>query len=178
MTDARLPARFLTDHRLNDLSDSAWRLFTCSLIWSNEQGTDGRIPYSALRLLGSTREAANAGELIALGLWVESKNGFLFCGDWENSWGQSWAVDVEAKRASNRQRQKAWREKVNSELATARNQASVTRYVGQERKDRQGEEGQVELAKRCLRCGEKTPAWVSDTSELLCMRCETDENPL
>lgn len=178
MTDARLPARFLTDHRLNDLSDSAWRLFTCALIWSNEQGTDGQVPYSALRLLGSSRDATNAHELITLGLWVESAQGFLFLGDWESFWGQSWAEDVESKRASNRQRQKAWREKVNSELATARNQGSVTRYVGQERKDRQGEEGQVQLAKPCSKCGAKTSAWVTDVAPVLCLQCETDENPL
>jgi len=178
VTDARLPGRFLTDYRLNELSDSSWRLLTCSLMWSNEQGTDGFIPYSALRLLGANRDSSTVGELIDSGVWSDSTDGYFFVGDWESFWGQSLAVDVESRRASNRQRQKMWREKVNSELATARNQGSVTRYVGQERKGRQGEEGQVDLAKRCLRCGAKTSTWITDLAAVLCIRCQTDENPL
>lgn len=178
MTDARLPDRFLTDHRFLGLSDPAWRLLTCALMWSNQQGTDGHIPSSALRVMGTTHHTRAEVELIASGIWLQSAHGFSFVGDWECFWGQSWAEDVEARRASNRQRQKVYREKISSELESSRNQGSVTRYVGQERQDTQGEVGQVESAKRCSKCGVATSYWATDSSTIVCIACETDQNPL
>lgn len=178
MTDARLPDRFLTDYRLLELTDSAWRLLTSALMWSNQQGTDGQIPVSALRVFGAEDKHNLPQELVAQELWIQTEGGFRFIGDWESDWGQSFAADVEAKRAANRLRQKTFRERRGLELESAKEQGLVTRYVGQETTGRQGEEGQAELAKRCSKCGRKTPMWVSDMAEVMCIKCETNERPL
>jgi hypothetical protein len=166
MTDSRLPDRWLTNHSYLDLSDTSWRLFTYGLMWSNQQGTDGRIPKSCLRVLGQTVDGIAVNELIAAGKWVETFDGFQFVGDWEADLGQSWAGDVENKRALNRDRQRSFRARAANEGDPPSSEGSVTRYVGQAGKDR-------DRSPRCLECGESR-----SLDQGLCMTCSTEMRPL
>lgn len=110
MTDARLPSRWRDDPTLDQLSDRAWRTFTGSLMWCNEQGTDGDIPLTSLRLFhpeGFSESAAD--ELVRAGMWVDeiADGGGYRVADW--SLTQSLAADVDRQRRVNRERQAAWR---------------------------------------------------------------------
>ena len=166
MTDSRLPDRWLTNHSYLDLSDTGWRLFTYGLMWSNQQGTDGRIPKSCLRVLGQTVDGVAVNELVAAGKWAETFDGFQFVGDWEVDLGQSWAGDVENKRALNRDRQRAFRARAAVEGDSPSSEGSVTRYVGQAGKDSDRSPG-------CRMCGESRPL-----DQGLCMTCSTEMRPI
>ena len=70
MTDARLPGRWLMDPAIRALGADHWTVFSWALMWSAEQGTDGRIPRHMLPLLhpnGAT--VADAEALVRVGLW-------------------------------------------------------------------------------------------------------------
>jgi len=41
MTDSRLPDEWLGHPKFDRLSDPAWRVFTCALMYCNRYGTDG-----------------------------------------------------------------------------------------------------------------------------------------
>jgi hypothetical protein len=138
MTDARLPSRWLTDPALEALSDRLWRIHTAALMWSAEQGTDGRMPPRTLRLLhpdGAT--ASDADELVAAELWRTTSDGYEVI-DWGRT--QSLAADVEATRAANRERQARHR----ARAAAAAPAATVARDVtGQSRRRGEARLGQV-----------------------------------
>jgi len=142
MTDSRLPGRWLTDIRFEQLSDRAWRTFCGSLMWSNEQGTDGRVPGLAMKYLhplgvdGNTR-----GELIASKLWRAEKDG-ISVPEWSGAIGQSSADHVAAQRESNRERQRAHRAKKKATTSSVTD--DVTRDVTRESlgEDRQGKDRQ------------------------------------
>jgi len=170
VVDTRLPDRWLTDPRYLSLSDPAWRCFTTSLMWCNTHLTDGHIPAPALRVIGYGKEDDVVGELVSEGLWEPVQGGYRCAGDWEADLGQSTAEYVMGMREKARLRQVRRRA---SNPVTRDN----PRDVGEERT---GEErvGQVDLAKRCSKCGMKTSSWDADSVPVYCLRCETDSKPL
>lgn len=146
MTDARLPDRWLTDARLDALSDRLWRVHTYALMWSAEQGTDGLIPRPTLRLLHpEAATAEDARGLIAAGLWAAEGDGYRVA-RWEES--QSLAADVERGRAANRERQARHRAKTAKPTAdTTPEPGHVTRDVTRE-SPRQGQARQGQARTR------------------------------
>jgi hypothetical protein len=110
MVDARLPDHWLYEPRTDLLSDRAWRTFTGSLMWSNSQGTDGRLPATSLRFLYPHGvDEATAAELITAGKWERLSDGGYRVLHWAKS--QSLAVDVERQRERNRSNQQAKRDR-------------------------------------------------------------------
>lgn len=107
--DARIADRAVTDPALDELSDRAFRVWTMALAWSAGQDADGRIPRRALRLLHPEGEGVEAAaELVAAGVWRESRDGFT------NVLGQDWqttASDAQALREKNAERARRYRER-------------------------------------------------------------------
>lgn len=141
MTDSRLPGRWLTDIRFEQLSDRAWRTFCGSLMWSNEQGTDGRVPDAAMKYLHPQGvDAETRKELQAAALWRPDKGG-IHVPDWVSKMGQESASTVEAKREGNRIRQQRKRDADRAKQgAPSRVTSRVTSRTGQDRQDRTGQE--------------------------------------
>ncbi|WP_157078833.1 hypothetical protein [Herbiconiux solani] len=138
MTDARLPGRWLTDPRMDGLSDRAWRTFTGSLMWSNEAGTDGKIPPRAMRFLHPEGvDSATTAELIKAGLWAPDE-GTVFVPNWELM-GQELAEVVNARRAGNRTRKRNERERRKTKVTEVVT-ADVTRDVTGSQEDRTGKD--------------------------------------
>lgn len=75
MTDARFPDRWLSDRRLQRLSDSHFRAFITSLVWSVTNRTDGVIEPEDLALIPSF--SANAVKaFVDAGLWSPMEKGW------------------------------------------------------------------------------------------------------
>lgn len=141
MTDARLPGRWLTDPDLEALSDRSWRIHTGALMWSAEQGADGRIFRRTMRLLHPEGASAeDAQPLIDAGLWEVEGEDFQIL-KWERT--QTLAAAVEQTRERNRRHQAEWRERQRAGR-TPRPRISadvsddVSAYAGGE--DRRGED--------------------------------------
>lgn len=84
--------------------NSACGLWLRAGAWSMQQLTDGWVPLTILRQLGSRAEARR---LVDAGLWVEKDDGYQFH-EWEQR--QPTRVQVEADREAARERQKKARE--------------------------------------------------------------------
>jgi hypothetical protein len=75
MADARFPDRWLSDRRIQRLSDSHFRAFITSLAWSVSNRTDGVIEPEDLGLIPNF--AANAVQaFIDAGLWLPLQHGW------------------------------------------------------------------------------------------------------
>ncbi len=134
MTDTRLPAHWLHDPTMEQLSDRAWRTYAGSLMWSNEHGTDGRLPRLSLRLLHPQGvDDATAAELVTAGKWRKSGDDYRIP-NWQKS--QSLARDVEYQRERNRRNQQAKRDRERAARATSDVSGDVSDDVGGQ--DRQG----------------------------------------
>lgn len=68
MTDARLPDRWLYDRRLARLSDSEFRSFILSLLWSVATRTDGHVESADLALIPGF-EKGSIPALVGQGVW-------------------------------------------------------------------------------------------------------------
>jgi hypothetical protein len=113
MTWTKLGSEFITDPVMLALPRGARLLHIEATIWSNQHGTDGRIPAHVLRRISDedeTHEAAKA--LIAAGLWSEQLDGWLIADFLEN---QPSAEDVERTRHLDRQRQRRKRQHRNGD---------------------------------------------------------------
>ncbi len=75
MTDARFPDRWLTDRRLQRLSDSHFRSFITSLAWSVSNRTDGIIEPGDLELIPNFAVGAPKA-LMDAGLWAPERVGW------------------------------------------------------------------------------------------------------
>lgn len=103
MTDSRLPGPWLMNPIMDGLSDRAWRTFTGSLMWSNEAGTDGRIPTRSLRLLHPEgTDDVTRDELVCAGLWARNPDGVEVC-NW-TLMGQELAAAVAERKEAARVR--------------------------------------------------------------------------
>lgn len=72
-----MPGRWLTDPRLDRLTDRAFRTFAGSLMYGAEQDTDGLLERTALRYLHPEGvDTATAHELVAAGFWTVQDDGY------------------------------------------------------------------------------------------------------
>jgi hypothetical protein len=160
MTDARLRGEWIGKIKFDNLTDTAWRMFTLGLMWSAEQGTDGHIPARYLRTLHPDGEQPHAIQQIAqAGFWEIITDGVQFI-DWDGRLGQSTSLQVETNKANARERQRAFRERERMKLAKAVNfqsapsesdagmrdvtrdvTSSVTHDVGKGKGEGSGQEG-------------------------------------
>lgn len=146
MTDTRLPEQWLNNPKFDELSDTAWRVFTGGLMWSNSNATDGAIPSRYLRMLHPDGEKPNAiQELVAAGLWGESNGNYQVL-DWVGL-GQSTAAEVEERKEANRKRAQTYRDREAAKKASQKITSEAPRgasrdatpNVGQD-SDRTGQE--------------------------------------
>ena len=140
-------------------------------MWSNSQGTDGEIPPKALTILHAEPESLTA-ELVASGLFEQTKLNFRLRGDWENDWGQTRAADFQARRENARIRQQRKRESESENNVTRDVPRDVPRDVGEER---QGEERRGEACEQCGQLGEKLDFF---QGAQLCFSCITRVSPI
>lgn len=107
--DARVPERAAGDPCLDGLTDGAFRVWLNGLAWSVGQGTDGRVPRSALRFLHPDGPRDDlAGELVEAGVWEAAAKG------WRNLHfqdDQTPAGEADRLRAESRKRQARHRAK-------------------------------------------------------------------
>lgn len=83
MTWAKIDDQFYTHPKVGaldlDMMPAAVGLYALALSWCADQLTDGRIPRSqAARLLGTTAAYALADELVRVGLWETTADGYVF----------------------------------------------------------------------------------------------------
>ena len=192
MTDARLPDKWLTDLSYLELSDQAWRLFTSALMWCNQQGTDGRVPNSALQILRPAEVLVMAtDELVEKGHWTESDSGYEFAKNWDQELGQSTKAEVQSRRDSNRERQRRLRERNegSGEVDSIRDHSKsypkevvtrhVTRDLGQARTGKDRNKVGVGITAPCKHCASPTGAWnVGGTAVSVCGDCIGIHEPL
>jgi hypothetical protein len=161
MADSRLLAHWHSNPDFDDLSDTAWRVFTGALMWSNGRGTDGHVPTRYVRSLhpdGPQPEACD--ELESAHLWKRSSDGYQLLG-WVESLGQSTAEQVEHNKEVNRQKQARYRAEQKKKLSrlpsfsesdgdvTSEVTGYVTADVGKDRdrdRDRAGTKDLLEVA--------------------------------
>ena len=172
MVDTRLREHWLHKIEFIELSDSAWTLLTRCLMWSNSQGTDGEIPPKALTILHAEPEFLTA-ELVASGLFEQTKLNFRLRGDWENDWGQTRAADFQARRENARIRQQRKRESESENNVTR----DVPRDVGEERQgeEMRGEEMRGEACEQCGQLGENLDFF---QGAKLCISCISRVSPI
>lgn len=111
MVDARLPARWLTDPRMDALSDRAWRTWTGTLMLGAEQMTDGVIGARSTRFVhpdGVTESVLD--ELVDADLVERASDGGFAVVDWVRS-GQELGETVRKRLDANRAKQQAYRDR-------------------------------------------------------------------
>lgn len=89
-----------------EAGNAALGLWVRAGAWCGANLTDGALPRHMIGTLGA--QARDARRLVTVGLWVETETGYQFH-EWEKM--QPTKADVEAERAENRKRQKAFRDK-------------------------------------------------------------------
>ena len=151
MADSRLLAHWHSNPEFDDLSDTAWRVFTGALMWSNGRGTDGHVPARYVRTLHPDGpQPAACDELEAADLWRPNGDGYQLLG-WVELLGQSTAEQVEHNKEVNRQKQARYRAEQKKKLSrlpsfseadgdvTSQVTGYVTADVGEDRdRDRAG----------------------------------------
>lgn len=103
--DSRYPCHYLTDRRVQRLSDGAHRTFVTATAWCVENRTDGEVPADDLDLIyRATPE--HMAELVKRELAIVTDDGWLLT---EYGKAQSSAAQIDAaletRRASDRERQ-------------------------------------------------------------------------
>ena len=157
MTDARLPGRWLTDPRMDSLSDRAWRIWTNALMFSAEQGTDGLVIRRSFRYLHEHGvEARVLDELLDAGLVEITDDAALQVVDWAGSAGQSPDARVQQQRLANRERQARSRAR-RKDKDMGDTTGDVTRYDGGE--DRRGQDRTGEAQEHAGVRENVTPMW-------------------
>lgn len=121
----KLDDGFWCHPKIISLTPPAGWLYVRSLNWCGQQLTDGEIPRGSLGLFDAPEALAH--ELVAAGLWCETRDG------WQVNDYQEYNPSrekVESERASKRARQQRWRDKKQGQLVVgdvdASTDASVT----------------------------------------------------
>jgi hypothetical protein len=175
MVDTRLRGEWLHNPRFDDLSDTAWRLFTLAMIWSNEQGTDGRVPTRYLSMLHPDLDSSSVlPELEAAGV-VDLEPDAIQFRDWGGDLGQSTAEEVQERREKARARQRAFRER--QAVREPRDTSYVTRDVGQAQEEAKASSPSA-YATRDVTRDEKCPKHPVDNGEPCgtCMRIRQERD--
>lgn len=112
MVDARFPERWLLDRRVRRLSDSEFRTFTLTLVWSAASRTEGVIDTDDIDALpGAT--VKNATALVTAGLWTPLRPGTWYVTDF-NATQTSRAEHELLENARRREREKKQRQRARS----------------------------------------------------------------
>jgi hypothetical protein len=116
VTDARLPARWLYDRRIQRLPDRAHRLFVNALMWAVENRTEGVLLREETDLLQRFDEDS-ADAIVKAGLWEEYGTGWVITVFEET---QTTRLELEANDARRRRdRDKKRRQRARKAAAAA-----------------------------------------------------------
>lgn len=143
MTDARLHPTFLTNHKVDDLDDAAFRVYVNGIVLTASQETDGRLTRRALRLLHPEPLdlLGIAARLVAAGLWEPRENGWHVhdFADYQTSKAQAEASREAARlrkaksRAGKSQRDKQGSHSVTGGSVTPSDKGQDSDRTGQDR---------------------------------------------
>jgi 5-methylcytosine-specific restriction endonuclease McrA len=136
VTDTRLPDRWLSDRRIQRLTDAGFRSFVTALMWSVANRTEGVIEEGDLTLMGFSGFRAGAeDEFVQAGLWIEIEPR-----DGERRWqiepftatqtSRDQLQVLDRARAAGRQRQVLYRDPALRRSIRARD-CDMCRYCGQ-----------------------------------------------
>lgn len=118
--DARLRSEWLGRMRFDNLTETAWRVFTGALMWSVANETDGRIPGRYTKYLHPDGDQPVAfAELVEAGIWAPIDGDGFQLVDWDGELGQSTAAEVQAYRENARERQRRYRERAQERKSGA-----------------------------------------------------------
>lgn len=127
MTDARLPERYLMDRRVMRLSDTAFRSFVVSMLWSVSNRTDGEVLPEDFTLIPGFG-SANVTTLEAAGLWTRRGPGWLIV-DFAST--QTSRHDLEVlESARRRDREKKARQRARRPAEASADEAPAEADVG------------------------------------------------
>src|SRR5688572_14713983 len=104
MSWVRIDDRVLTDDKIAQLSGNAFKVWIFSLCFSNQNLTDGFINSRILPLLSGRKKQVQ--ELVEAGLWRETSDGWEIVNFLKF---QPSRLEVEEKRAKNREKLERWR---------------------------------------------------------------------
>ncbi|MGJ9372259.1 hypothetical protein [Nesterenkonia sp. CF4.4] len=141
--DSRFPAHYLMDRRVLRTSAPAFRQFVLGTAWSVSNMTDGAIPYEDLPLV-TFSSTDSAAELVKLGLWNTTKDGYQIADfqKYQTSAAVAEAV-LENRRKADRERQarKRSKEKEDQEPTESQGQSRDGHVTSEgEETQEQGEE--------------------------------------
>jgi hypothetical protein len=122
VTDARFPDRWLSDRRLQRLSDSHFRAFITSLAWSVSNRTDGLIEPEDLRLIPNFA-AGSTNAFVHSGLWTPLDKGWRITDYAATQTSKDQLDALETLRA--REREKKARQRAAKRAASASTDADV-----------------------------------------------------
>lgn len=126
MTDTRLVEGFLTNPKIDGLSDAAFRTYINGLVYAVSAGTDGYLPGRALRLLHPDGARPDTSlELVKRRLWEPATDGWRIH-DFDKH--QTSAEQIERSRELARARKQRERDK-KTEEAMSRATGRVTGRV-------------------------------------------------
>lgn len=118
----RLDDRFPSHRKVATLSDRAFRLHVTAMCWCSENLTEGKILFSELRVIAHVRGINSiANELVNSKLWDKVDDGWVIHDFLDYNPDRE---QVEAERARNAARQKAYRERRKAERQTAESGSS------------------------------------------------------
>ncbi|WP_043644131.1 hypothetical protein [Nocardioides alkalitolerans] len=113
----KLPTNYYLDPAIIAAGDEAEMLFVRAFAYAGDHETDGMIPAAAIIRLTPHNPAERVAALLREGLWVEVENGYRIARWWDDL--QETAASLEGKRAAERDRQRAYRERKKQASAAA-----------------------------------------------------------
>jgi hypothetical protein len=149
MTNANLPDRWLLEPLFDSLSDTAWRVHTFALMWSNQQGTDGHLPATSLRYLYPTTVPRNAiEELVNVKLWKRVGSSEFLILDWAGTQTPAAVVEAQRQRKKANQQASRARRKTPSNQESSPDSSPVTSPVAGKTRPDETRPGQEDSAAR------------------------------
>ncbi len=122
MTDARYPEKWLNDRRIRTLCSDAFRLFVTANAWSIANRTDGVITSADLPLIPDTNPTF-VPDLVQVGLWGETRTGWLILDYADTQTTKAQLVHLEAIRQAEREK------KARQRAQSPKSQGDVPRKV-------------------------------------------------
>lgn len=161
MTDARFPDRWLSDRRLQRLSDSHFRAFITALAWSVSNRTNGVIEPEDLKLIPNFA-VGSVKALIEAGLWQPLNHGWQIAEYLTTQTSSEQLAAAENARV--REREKKARQRAAKRAATCTNPAVPGDNTGDvpgdnTGQDRPGQDRHVVEPTHLAVVGNSTPVW-------------------
>ncbi|WIB66747.1 hypothetical protein DEI93_12345 [Curtobacterium sp. MCBD17_035] len=171
MVDSRLPSRWLHDPRMDGLSDTSWRIFTCGLMLSNEQQSDGYIAPGQLRWLHPVAaEASAVQELVLAGLWGVDGIGYRVT-SWDET--QTTAAQLSDKRRKSRESSQKARDVARKRRTSGTATHVIDHVIGHHQgEDRKGQARTREVEEETARL-----TWPTVAIPVSCVVCAEPIDP-